>query len=308
MSSPVRRASWYSGSSGSSRALPKTATRERRRGRAHAAAPRSITASSRPPHARQAHGGAEAARQVPLAEGLGGRPLGDDPAARQEQRVRGRDGELLQVVAHLHGREARLARGERVQALEEGLAPGQVEPGGGLVEQQQARPGHQGAGQQHPLLLAPRQHGEAPVGQARRSPSSRAARAARSRSAAVSRSRRSAIEPVAPVSATSIAVAAGRNRAAMAASTWPIDARSARTSTAPSAWPSTRAGPRSGGPRPPRACHQRRLAGAVRADHRPALARPHDPVDALQQHRPLPAGAGRARRRRRPSRWRPSSR
>ena len=53
------------------------------------------------------------------------------------------------------------------------------------------------------------------------------------------------------MSATSIAVAAARNRAAMVASTWPIDARSARTSTAPSAWPSTRAVPSLGCPSAP---------------------------------------------------------
>src|SRR5487761_1736502 len=117
----------------------------------------------RPPAAlpllhRQRH--AEALRQLLLGEHLGQLARGDHAALAQQDRVGEAVGHLFHVMGDQpHHRRAGIA-GQRGQPPQQVLPAAQVQPGGGLVEQQQLGIGHQRPGDLHPLALALRQRRE----------------------------------------------------------------------------------------------------------------------------------------------------
>lgn len=65
----------------------------------------------------------------------------------------GRPRQLLEVVRHEHRREIGLRVVQQVESLEELLPGGDIETGGGLVEQQQRGVGQKGSGDQCPAAL-----------------------------------------------------------------------------------------------------------------------------------------------------------
>ena len=77
-----------------------------------------------------------------------------------EQHVGEAVGDLLDVVGDEDRRRGGRVRGDVAEPADQVVAGGEVQPGGRLVEQQQARVGHQGAGQLDPLALTRRQRAE----------------------------------------------------------------------------------------------------------------------------------------------------
>ena len=91
----------------------------------------------------------------------GNRAGGDDAPIRQHQRVREPGRDLLDVVGDQDDGGRVVSHGEIGQSGCQGLASAEVEPGGGLVEEQQGGVGHQRAGDLDALALA---RGEGPEG------------------------------------------------------------------------------------------------------------------------------------------------
>ena len=93
------------------------------------------------------------------------RPGRDHPALAQQQRVGEARRDLLDVVGDQHGGRRVGVVGEHRQRGDQVLAAAEVEPGRGLVEQQQLGVGHQRAGDLHPLALALAEGAEGAVGE-----------------------------------------------------------------------------------------------------------------------------------------------
>ncbi len=75
--------------------------------------------------------------------------------------MRGAGRNVLDVVHDGHGRELRLVGRQPLERADHGLAAGQIEAGGGLVEQQERRLVHERAGHQDAAALALRERAEA---------------------------------------------------------------------------------------------------------------------------------------------------
>ena len=78
----------------------------------------------------------------------------EDAPTLQQQDVRVRRRDLVDVVGHQHCRRRARVGGELRQPGDQVLAPTEVETGVGLVEQQEAGVGEQRAGELHPLAFA----------------------------------------------------------------------------------------------------------------------------------------------------------
>ena len=89
------------------------------------------------------------------------RPLRHGRALAHEERVRGAGRYVLDVMDDGHGRELGLVGRQPLERADHGLAAGQIEARGRLVEQEQRRLVHERAGDQHAPALALRQRGEA---------------------------------------------------------------------------------------------------------------------------------------------------
>ena len=96
-------------------------------------------------------------------ERLGDRAGDDLAAVAQQQRMRGRGGQLLEVVRRHHDRELGLVAGEAVERAEQRLAAREVEPRSRLVEEEEPRPGDERPRDQRALALALRAVAEPPL-------------------------------------------------------------------------------------------------------------------------------------------------
>ena len=99
----------------------------------------------------QRHG--EGLGEVFLGEGLGDRAGGNQLPVAQQHRVGESRGDLFEVVGDQHHGGGFLVVGQFAQARHQVLAAGKVQPGPGLVEQEQFRVGHQRAGDLHALAF-----------------------------------------------------------------------------------------------------------------------------------------------------------
>ena len=97
-------------------------------------------------------------------------PCRDDPAVREEQRVREPLRDLLDVMRDHDDRRRRGRRGVSAEEPEELLACAEVEARGRLVEEQQFGVGHDRARDLHPLLLAVGEAAEATLGESLEAP------------------------------------------------------------------------------------------------------------------------------------------
>jgi hypothetical protein len=95
-------------------------------------------------------------------QSLFGRPRRDHAAPAKEQGVGEGGHDLLDVVSDQDQSRSRRA-GQMSDAFEQTLAGDGIEPGAGLVEQEQVGVGHQRACDEHPLALALRKHAPRPL-------------------------------------------------------------------------------------------------------------------------------------------------
>ena len=126
-----------------------------------------MRAENRGPSRRRQDRDAEAVREGVLGEGLGQRPGGHDAAGSQQEHVAEPGRDLLDVMGHQHRGWGRRVDRQRSEALDEILPGRDVEAGGRLVEQQQARVAHERPRELDPLALSGRERPEAPLGHGR---------------------------------------------------------------------------------------------------------------------------------------------
>src|SRR3569833_1073073 len=112
-------------------------------------------------------GEAEALGQVLVGEHLIDLARGDDRAPAQQHRVGEPLRHLFDVVRDQRHRRCEAVDGQARQSRHEILAAAEVEAGGGLVQQEQLRVGHEGAGERHARALAFGERGEAAPDQVR---------------------------------------------------------------------------------------------------------------------------------------------
>jgi hypothetical protein len=94
-----------------------------------------------------------------------GRPGGEHPAIAQQEGVCRGGRQFLQMVRHQHGGEFGVAGTQVVEASQQLLPPGKIQPCGRLVKQQHARPPRQSPRDERTAALALRQHWPAGPGQ-----------------------------------------------------------------------------------------------------------------------------------------------
>ena len=180
---------------------------------------------------------------------------------------------------------------EHRQRRDQVLAAAEVEPGGGLVEDQQLGVGHQRPGDLHPLALALAEGAEGAVGEVAGADLARAGRR-RGRGRA-RRSARASARPRRTTRRPPRRAPARRAGCARRARRWssPIRGRSSKTSTVPSTSPRMPATPDGRVDLRRADLDQRGLAGAVGTEDDPALVLLDRPVDAVEQgRRPAPDG------------------
>lgn len=100
-----------------------------------------------------------------MCEDILDRPCREDAPLAQQQGVTDRRGELLQMVGDGHGRQRGPVQGKMTHGVDEVLARGQIECVERLVEQQQGRIGHEGAGDEDPGALTARTDAVRAVGE-----------------------------------------------------------------------------------------------------------------------------------------------
>ena len=133
------------------------------RRRRRAGQPSEAVADQRPRAARPRRGCRGTRSTAPSVSVSATGPTCDRSAVAQQERVRRRGGQLLEVVGRDHDRERGLVAGEAVERGEQRLAAREVEARTRLVEQQQPRPRDERPRDQRALALALRAVAEPPL-------------------------------------------------------------------------------------------------------------------------------------------------